>query len=336
MHFDVNGSDLSLFAFRPDACRARLVDARVRASLADSISAVLQALAGKGVPPGNDLVARVRAEPVAPVIFGVYTELVEAIFADNIDLAVKLSSELSALSFGSVNEMRIVTFSGRDLGEGQAARYRRLLDDDPEFGKQLRALPPADFTQASRQVSRALALLDAAAPELANEIRTLVREIVLVDTDDQDFGASTFQLWGALFLKVNVQSNRVEIAEAIAHEGAHALLFGFGMGKPLVRNEAQARYASPLRNDPRPMDGVVHATYVIARMHYAVTRLLESGLLTTEEERVALEAQKRNARHYADGWSVINTNVQWTPAGEAALAAARVYMIAEAARNQPP
>ena len=100
------------------------------------------------------------------------------------------------------------------------------------------------------------------------------------------------------------------------------------MGKPLVRNEASVRYASPLRNDPRPMDGVVHATYVLARIHYAVTCLLESGLLTSEEERIALEAQTRNARHYTDGWSVIKTDVQWTPAGEAALASARAYMAA--------
>jgi hypothetical protein len=74
------------------------------------------------------------------------------------------------------------------------------------------------------------------------------------------------------------------------------------------------------------MDGVVHATYVIARMHYTVTRLLDSGLLTDEEEQAALEAQKRNARHYADGWAVIDTNAQWTPAGKAALTAARAYM----------
>jgi HEXXH motif-containing protein len=147
-----------------------------------------------------------------------------------------------------------------------------------------------------------------------------------VETDDEDFGASTFQLWGALFLKVRPQSDRVEIAEALAHEGAHALLFGLGMGKPLVRNGTETRYSSPLRKDPRPMDGVVHASYVLGRMHYAVTRLLESGLLTEEEEAGALAAKKRSARHHADSWSVIDPAVQWTPAGEAALAAARAYM----------
>jgi HEXXH motif-containing protein len=322
----MSGSDSALFAFRPDAQRGRAVDARVRAGLADSISAVLQALAGKGVSSEDDVVAHVRVRPVAPVVFGVYTELVEAVFADDIDLAVRVAGELATLALAPVPGLRIVTLNDYDLGEGQSARYRRLLDDDPEVGRSLRPLTPAGFTRASGQVGDALALLDAAAPELADEIRTLVKEIVLVETDDEDFGASSFQLWGALFLKVRPRSDRVEIAEAMAHEGAHALLFGLGMGKPLVRNGTEIRYSSPLREDPRPMDGVVHATYVLGRMHYAVSRLLESGLLTEEEAAGALAARKRSARHHADSWSVIDPAVQWTPAGEAALAAARAYM----------
>jgi len=322
----MSGSDADLFAFRPDADRGRLVDTRVRSGLAGSIAAVLKALAGEGVSSGDDLAAHVRDNPVAPVVFGVYTELVEAILADDTELATKLAGELRALAFRPVPELRIVTLADDDLGDGQAARYRRLLDDDPEFGRTLRALAPADFARVSGEVRDALALLDKAVPELAAEIRALVDEIILVDTDDDEFGASSFQLWGALFLKVNARYNRVHIAESIAHEGAHALLFGLGMGQPLVRNGTEIRYASPLRKDLRPMDGVVHASYVIARMQYTVTRLLESDLLTEEEIEVARAAQRSNARHWPDGLAVIDTAVEWTPAGEAALTAARAYM----------
>ena len=51
------------------------------------------------------------------------------------------------------------------------------------------------------------------------------------------------------------------------------------------------------------MDGVVHATYVIARMHYTMERLLESGLLTDEEEREAADWIERNAQGYGEGLS---------------------------------
>ena len=73
----------------------------------------------------------------------------------------------------------------------------------------------------------------------------------------------------------------------------------------LVANEAEELYPSPLRNDPRPMDGVVHATYVIARMHYTMERLLESGLLTDEEEREAADWIERNAQGYGEGVVVV-------------------------------
>ena len=324
---DAWGTEKTIFAFHPSARRAQLVEARVRAGLADSLAAVLQALAGDASMRGSDLVARVRSGPVAPVVFGAYTELVEAIFSDDTDAAARIAEELCSPNFGRVDEMRILTLHDRHLGEAQAARYRRLVDEDAGVGADLSHLPQAEFASASARLREAVALLDAAAPDLAGELRTLVHEIVVVDkSGDWPFGASSFQLWGCLFIKLKRHASRVEIAESLAHECAHALLFGFGMGKPLVANEPEELYPSPLRSDPRPMDGVVHATYVIARMHYTMSRLLASGLLTQEEEHEARAAKERNARGYAEGIEVISGNAKWTPAGEAALTAAREYM----------
>jgi len=326
-------TDASLYDFRPSAVRSRLIEAGVRAGLADSLAAALHALGGETYASGQDLIERIRAGAVAPVVFGAYTELVEAIFSDDVDSALKIADELCAPSFGRVAELRIVTLDDLDLGAGQTARYRRLVDDDQEVGKALRTIPQAEFAHASQRVSDAVALLDAGAPELAGELRTLVHEIVVVDKPgDWPFGASSFQLWGALFLKPKPQAGRVEIAEQLAHECAHALLFGFGMGKPLVENEPEELYPSPLRSDPRPMDGVVHATYVIARMYYTASRLLESGLITAEEAREARSGAERNARGYTEGIAVVKAKARWIPAGEAALASAEAYMTEYALR----
>ena len=94
-------------------------------------------------------------------------------------------------------------------------------------------------------------------------------------------GASTFYLWGAVFVRVAGKSP-VELAEALAHETGHLLLFGLTIGRPLVENSYDERYASPLREDPRPMEGLVHAAYVLARMHYTRASLLKSGALAKE------------------------------------------------------
>ena len=247
------GKNADLFAFQPNAERTRQVAARVRAGLADSLEAALRALGEDRATAGKDLIARVRAGPIAPVAFGAYTELVEAIFSDDIDAALAIANELCAPDFGRAGALRIVTLDDAHLGPGQTARYRRLVEDDQEVGKALRRLNGAEFASASQRVSDAVALLDAGAPELAGELRTLVHEIVVVGKPgDWPFGASSFQLWGALFIKLKPEASRVEIAEQLAHECAHALLFGFGMGKPLVENEPEELYPSPLRSDPPP------------------------------------------------------------------------------------
>jgi hypothetical protein len=324
---DTGPLDTNLFAFQPNEARTRKVESRVRAGLAESLAASLRALGEKQAVAGQDLITRIRIGPISPVVFGAYTELVEAIFSDNIKAALAIADELCAPGFGRVGKLRIVTLDDAQLGRGQAARYRRLIDDDQEVGKVLRALPPAEFAPASQRVSNAITLLDAGMPELAGEIRTLVHEVIMVGKPgDWPFGASSFQLWGALFLKLKPKASRVEIAEQLAHECAHALLFGFGMGKPLVENEPQKLYPSPLRRDRRPMDGVVHATYVIARMHYTTSRLLQSGLLTEEETREARELIERNARGYSEGVAVVEAEARWTEVGEAALRCAEAYM----------
>jgi HEXXH motif-containing protein len=232
------------------------------------------------------LVACVRANPVAPTVSAAYTELVEAIFADNLAVAIRIANEICAPDFGHTSGLRVIRLDDDDLGPGQSARFRRLVDDDPEVGRDLRDLSARAFADAFAAATEALALLEAAAPELSGEVRALIREIILVETPAATFGASSFQIWGALFLDVKPYSNRVEIAEAIVHETSHTLLFGLGMGKPLVENADEDRFPSPLRTDLRPMDGVVHASFVLARMHYTVTRLLRSGLLTPDEGRL--------------------------------------------------
>lgn len=326
---DSDGASLEMdrYTFQPSVERARRVEARVRAGLADSLAAALNALAGQGGPREEKLLARVRAGPVAPVVFGAYTELVEAILAEDIQTAIEIANELCASNLSGIGDLRIVTLTDAFLGKGQAGRYRRLVDENTALGAELQALTPAAFASARDMVKEAIALLDAAAPDVADEFGTLVHEIVLVDrVGSRPFSASSFQLWGTLFLKLNPKTTRVEIAESLAHETGHALLFGLSMGKPLVENPPQERYPSPIRHDPRPMDGVVHATYVIARMHYTMARLLESGLLTNDEERIALRAKERHRGYYAQGLPVITDHARWTPEGEAAFASAKAYM----------
>ena len=60
-------------------------------------------------------------------------------------------------------------------------------------------------------------------------------------------------------LNPTLVADRVDLAEALAYETAHALLFGLVLGADLTLNDPAERYASPLPADPRSIKGLVHA-----------------------------------------------------------------------------
>ena len=109
-------------------------------------------------------------------------------------------------------------------------------------------------------------------------------------------------------------------------ESGHNLLFGLCADGPLHTNEDDDRFASPLRIDPRPMDGIIHAAYVTARMHQSVQRLLDAGVLDEAQTREAREAVIANAKRFAMGMQTVDAHAKLTPLGETVMANARAYM----------
>ena len=118
----------------------------------------------------------------------------------------------------------------------------------------------------------------------------------------------------------------LSLLETLAHEAAHSLLFGIQISGALVLNPDHERYTSPLRVDLRPMDGVYHATFVSARMHFAMQELLASGLLRGEETALAQEAAARDRGHFFEGLRAVKKKGRLSPTGAAVMAGAEAYM----------
>ena len=133
-----------------------------------------------------------------------------------------------------------------------------------------------------RDIETTLALMQRADPAFHAEVRRLLRMVVLGAPEspnlDHEFnGASTFFLWGATFLNADLRRTTIALVDLLVHESSHVLLFGVGTESTLTRNSYGERYSSPLRADPRPIDGIFHTCFVATRVHLALTRLLESG-----------------------------------------------------------
>jgi HEXXH motif-containing protein len=312
--------------FFPDAVRAVELDRSVRSHVAASLSDVATALA-KQLPQAEHILGRLTgaldAGPVRPGVFAVYADLVMAI--QSADAAGVLSALANAegLDLPAPSPFRAVALSDADLGPGMMARFVAHIDDDPEVPIDPRS-PSADEMAASEQrLDEALKLITAADPGLAGELRALIREVVFAVNGGgaPDFGGITsFYLWGAQLLNARGHPDPLALAEGVVHEAAHALLFGLSLGEPLVENDSSERFASPLRTDLRPMDGIVHASFVVARLHYLATRPLMANATTAA--KIA-----DYAKRFRSTDDIVVHHARFTPLGEALYRSARDYML---------
>ena len=74
------------------------------------------------------------------------------------------------------------------------------------------------------------------------------------------------------------------------------------------------------------MDGVFHATYVVARMHQTVSRLLQNGVIEETAMDGALADLAAHQRNFAAGDQVIREGARLTPIGADLIESARAYM----------
>ncbi|MGH6923353.1 MAG: aKG-HExxH-type peptide beta-hydroxylase [Propylenella sp.] len=313
------------FGFAPNAIRAVSIDARVRGRIADSLDAVLESANGIDLSRVDlsPVSLRIRTGHTRPQLFALYTEIVQAIHAGDEEKAGELLQLLAAPALFRPLSERVVTISDEHLGEGMAERYRRILDDDPSTPVALEPLPHETLAQGRALVLDALDLLKRASPELAGEIDALARQIVLAREapgTEKFGGASTFYLWGAVFLNPAAHTDRLQMAEALIHEAAHMLLFGMGAGEPLVENPEEELYASPLRSDRRPMEGVVHAAYVLARIVAAMESIAALDDLSEAERASTNQSRRQRFAEYRDMLPTIRANARFTKVGEQAFA----------------
>ncbi len=319
------------WSFPPDARRAQALDAAMHRALADSLEHVHQQ-AGHALNADEHAVAALiqslRAGTRYPsTMFAHYYRVVDALLDEDEAIARHHYSRLLAHSPVTTGAWH------RPMALDDApgvVEYRYCME--PGLGDSLSFCSPSPATMAefTETCTAAMTLLQDVVPELAGEVRALAREVVGVmgAPGDRGYfqGGSHFQLWGALFLNAQRFRTRVEMAEVIAHECGHLLLFGFCTEAPLVFNDDNELYPSPLRQDPRPMDGIYHATFVSARMHWIMQQLLDSGHLDAGEREAARRAMEEDRHNFEAGDAVVRAHGQLSEHGAALLANARSYM----------
>lgn len=98
----------------------------------------------------------------------------------------------------------------------------------------------------------------------------------------------------------------------ILHEGGHQSLFLHSAFGDLLENPRELA-SHPLRSDPRPVGGTMHAAHVLGRMAIGFSRWCATGTAPAAAHTRRDEIVKNLGVTFA----VLNEKARWTPAGAA-------------------
>jgi hypothetical protein len=322
-----------LLAFPPNPERGRILYDRIKDRLAESFRQIADASSSVAKIDGNHLAAFLdsvsRSRKISPRFFAIYHEMLVAAGEDNVDGISRLFAEL--VNADTPREaVALYNLTDEHLGAGNGARYKNWADTDPENPLKLLPLTSAEYDRIAATARDAFTLMDAGAPEVSGEIRSLLAEVIFAKGGVGDKlvfnGISSFYLWGTVFLNAEGHNTTLEVVQTLAHESSHMHLFAAALDSPLVENPDEERYQSPLRLDPRPMDGIYHATYVSARMHYVLARLLASGVLSPAQANEAKKGCASHVKSFQEGYEVVSSRGNLTELGQGLLSHAYGYM----------
>lgn len=289
-----------VWALEPSAARVDSLDLALRRRLIQSFEYLgnVVPLDDAGEAGLRTLLNKLRAGPVSPWVFCLYSRLVAELAKTTMgDVAAAFSDVVhstSAPAAAGVVALRDPALAGRWWDH-----FQLVLDTDRHRPFKPEAPSSEDFSRCAQDITAAFALLQRADPAWHDEMRGLLRMIVLgspasADPADGFNGASTFFLWGAVLLNARAKRSVMSMIDVLVHESSHVLLFGLAAEGPLMRNSGTERYASPVRPDERPLDGIFHACFVTTRVHLALGRMLASGRLSAEEMKQANERRLHN------------------------------------------
>lgn len=319
--------------FAPDGRVAHALDMRMRQQLAASLRHIAEQADGTGALPDGFAAAIEGIEgpgPIDPLAFAAYFRATEALLADDVEQA-RPHFDFLVESVRPAGDLAPVAWTGSSPLGTLFDYYERCFDTDRNRRFAIKAVSPENFDNGAENVRAGLDLLRRGAPEFAGEVEGLVHQLVLVENASSDpeqgfGGGSSYQLWGALALNVGEERPPLTMAETLAHEATHSFLFGHTIDEPLVYNPDDQLYKSPLRTDPRPMDGIYHATFVAARIHHLMDTLAAWDGLDGEDRELAEAARDLAAEKFRAGLSVVDEFGELSPIGTALMqaAAARV------------
>ena len=186
---------------------------------------------------------------------------------------------------------------------------------------------PTDVAIIRDLIPKALNLIRLCDTNFYQEILEYVNEFMVLKLDDLIRGGTSFNLFGMIFIESkNAQYTVINMVDHLIHETAHLYLFALGIEDPLVLNEYEDKFFSPIKNKDRPMLGVYHAAFVLSRVVQFLRLLTKTTLCTATELTEVNTLIERYTNMASDSFKIVQDHAILTTLGKHMITSAEKEM----------
>ena len=188
----------------------------------------------------------------------------------------------------------------------------------------LKAVSPSqeELNEFKVAVSDAMNIIAKADSDLLTEINVFVSIINLVKSK-VNVGATSPKFFGAIYLSLPddlLHLHQLMLIEHLVHETSHLYLNTVLAHDPLVLNETQERFISPIRSDLRPMLGIYHAAFVLSRVLRVFKRMQNQKLYDDQALNLSIDSLTKK---YEEAFDTASQNAVLTQLGKQILSSTR-------------
>lgn len=265
----------------------------------------------------------------SPVIFALHGAMLNSALKNDTSEVPDFFRILKDIGFrenGQLDLFSITSLSEQAMHRDDVFLLKRAFADDVGLTTTLMGPPQQEVDRATILVNDALKTLEETAPDWMEELSLLANQVYFaVEGGGNDLlfgGAAVFDAFGSVLMNPLGFRDTPTVLMALIHESSHQQMFLYHLNDPILNNDSSSTFSSPLRTQPRPMEGIFHALWVSARMVVAAEAVLKSLNRPVWAEDLA-EHQARARTAFYDCEHTVSKHAELSELGIALFESAR-------------
>lgn len=261
-----------------------------------------------------------NAGALKPEAYCAYFALIRSIQASNTKAIPRLAAALANGARPSNAGIAVKMLNADEFGRVGLKEVRDNFASSSLLYTQMGRVPTAGAKRTTQRINDALNLIRTRAPRAWTDVSRITTEIIAafgVSRGLMTFdGCSSLERYGSILVNMRRRRTPLLLGETLVHESAHSLLFSLSCNDYRVLNPSTELHKSPLRIDPRPLDGIYHAAFVLARMHGFLAEVALHPETSTTMRKEALNVLEERRKNFLDGHSVLIEHAKFTQIGK--------------------